>query len=94
MKVYMSFRLLPPTSTYLTCSSKSEKVKLLKEYQEAYNKLDESADEKETDKVFEKAQKIFEITKELEKRSWDGDEKASKEIEEWNKLVIEMNIEF
>ena len=71
-------------------TSKSEKVKLLKEYQEAYNKLDESADEKETDKVFEKAQ----ITKELEKRSWDGDEKASKEIEEWNKLVIEMNIEF
>ena len=73
---------------------KSEKIKLLKEYQEAYNKLDESADEKEIGKVFEKAQKIFEITKELEKRSWDGDEKASKEIEEWNKLVIEMNIEF
>ena len=46
-------------------TSKSEKIKLLKEYQEAYNKLDESADEK-----------------------------ASKEIEEWNKLVIEMNIEF
>ena len=75
-------------------TSQSEKVKLLKEYQEAYNKLDESADEKEIDKVFEKAQKIFEITKELEKRSWDGDEKASKEIEEWNKSVIEMNIEF
>ena len=67
---------------------------LLKEYQETYNKLDESADEKDIDKVFEKAEKILEIVKELEKRSWDGDEKASKEIEEWNKLVIEMNIEF
>jgi hypothetical protein len=75
-------------------TSKSEKIKLLKEYQETYNKSDESADEKDIDKVFEKAQKILEIVKELEKRSWDGDEKASKEIEEWNKLVIEMNIEF
>ena len=75
-------------------TSKSEKVKLLKEYQETYNKLDESADEKDIDKVFEKAEKILEIVKELEKRSWDGDEKASKEINEWNELISELNIEF
>ena len=75
-------------------TSKNEKIKLLEDYKEAYNKLDESADEKEIDKVFKIAEKIFEITKELEKRSWDGDEKASKEINEWNELISELNIEF
>lgn len=75
-------------------TSKNEKIKLLKEYEEAYNKVDENAGEKDIDKVFEKAEKIFEITKELEKRSWDGDERASKEINEWNELIIKMNIQF
>ena len=67
-----------------------KKIKLLKEYGEAYNKVDW----KDTDEVFEKAEEIFKITKELEKRSWDGDEKASKEINEWNELIIKMNIQF
>ena len=75
-------------------TSKNEKIKLLKEYEEAYNKVDENAEEKDIDKVFEKVEKILEITKELEKRSWDGDEKASKEINEWNELIIKMNIQF
>ncbi len=71
-----------------------KKIKLLKEYEEAYSKVDENADEKDIDEVFEKAEEIFKITKELEKRSWDGDEKASKEINEWNELIIKMNIQF
>ena len=71
-----------------------KKIKLLKEYEEAYSKVDENADEKDIDEVFEKAEEIFKITKELEKRSWDGDEKASKEINEWNELIIKMNIHF
>ena len=75
-------------------TSKNEKIKLLKEYEELANKVEQSGDEKDIDKVFEKLGEITKITKELEKRSWDGDEKASKEINEWNELISELNIEF
>jgi hypothetical protein len=75
-------------------TSKNEKIKLLKEYEELANKVEQSGDEKDMDKVFEKLGEITKITKELEKRSWDGDEKASKEINEWNELISELNIEF
>lgn len=74
-------------------TSKNEKIKLLKEYEELANKVEQSGDEKDMDKVFEKLGEITKITKELEKRSWDGDEKASKEINEWNELISELNIE-
>lgn len=75
-------------------TSKNEKIKLLKEYEELANKVEQSGDEKDMDKVFEKLGEITKITKELEKRSWDGDEKASKEINEWSELISELNIEF
>lgn len=37
----------------------NKKIKLLKEYEEAYNKVDG----KDIDKVFEKTEEIFKITK-------------------------------
>lgn len=48
-------------------TSKNEKIKLLKEYEELANKVEQSGDEKDMDKVFEKLGEITKITKELEK---------------------------
>ena len=75
-------------------TSQSKKEKMIKELQVAIEKAEKTKDDKDVQVVMEKMGEIIKIATELEKRSWDGDEKASKEINEWNELISELNIEF
>lgn len=73
-------------------TSKSEKEKMLKEFQVAAKKADETKDKKDILVAKNKLSEIIKIITELEKRSEDGDEKAKEESEKWQKMVRETEI--
>lgn len=75
-------------------TSKSEKVKILRDYQEALNKFEETNSEKDMSKAYEKLSELLKIANELEERSSNGDTKALKEIEEWTEVMANENFSF
>ncbi len=75
-------------------TSKGEKIKLLNEYSKSFEKFLSSGDDKYVDEASETLEEIFKITSELEKRSWNGDEKAIKELQEWESLINDMDVSF
>ena len=75
-------------------TSKSDKEKMLKEFQVAVEKADKTKDEKDAQIAFEKMGEIIKIATELEKRSSNGDEKAKEELNKWDEVVKELNVQF
>ena len=71
-------------------TSKSDKEKMLKEFQVAAEKADKTKDDKDIQIAMEKMGEIIKIATELEKRSSEGDEKAKEELDKWDKILKEI----
>ncbi|WP_338945736.1 hypothetical protein KST17_08515 [Fusobacterium canifelinum] len=74
-------------------TSKSSKEKMLKEFQEAVEKAEKTNDQKDAEKAIEKMGEIIKIAEELNKRSLDGDQKAKEELDKWDEVIKELNIQ-
>ena len=70
-------------------TSKSNKEKMLKEFEVAAEKA-----EKDVQVAFEKMGEIIKIAEELDKRSSNGDKKAKEELDKWDEVIKELNIQF
>ena len=44
--------------------------------------------------LFEKMGEIIKIAEELDKRSSNGDKKAKEELDKWDEVIKELNIQF
>ena len=75
-------------------TSKSNKEKMLKEFEVAAEKAEKTKDEKDVQVAFEKMGEIIKIAEELDKRSSNGDKKAEEELEKWSKDIEELDIKF
>jgi len=75
-------------------TSKSNKEKMLKEFEVAAEKAEKTNDEKDIQVAFEKMGEIIKIAEELDKRSSNGDKKAKKELDKWDEVIKELNIQF
>ena len=75
-------------------TSKSDKEKMLKEFQVAAEKADKTKDDKDIQIAMEKMGEIIKIATELEKRSSDGDEKATEELKKWDDVIKELDVKF
>ena len=75
-------------------TSKSNKEKMLKEFEVAAEKAEKTNDEKDIQVVFEKMGEIIKIAEELDKRSSNGDKKAKEELDKWDEVIKELNIQF
>ena len=75
-------------------TSKSDKEKMLKEFQVAAEKADKTTDDKDIQMAMEKMGEIIKIATELEKRSSDGDEKAKEELKKWDDVIKELDVKF
>ena len=75
-------------------TSKSNKEKMLKEFEVAAEKAEKTNDEKDIQVAFEKMGEIIKIAEELDKRSSNGDKKAKEELDKWDEVIKELNIQF
>lgn len=75
-------------------TSKSNKEKMLKEFEVAAEKAEKTNDEKDVQVAFEKMAEIIKIAEELDKRSSNGDKKAKEELDKWDEVIKELNIQF
>ena len=75
-------------------TSKSNKEKMLKEFEVAAEKAEKTNDEKDIQVAFEKMSEIIKIAEELDKRSSNGDKKAKEELDKWDEVIKELNIQF
>ena len=75
-------------------TSKSNKEKMLKEFEVAAEKAEKTNDEKDIQVAFEKMAEIIKIAEELDKRSSNGDKKAKEELDKWDEVIKELNIQF
>lgn len=75
-------------------TSKSNKEKMLKEFEVAAEKAEKTNDEKDIQVAFEKMGEIIKIAEELDKRSLNGDKKAKEELDKWDEVIKELNIQF
>ena len=71
-------------------TSQSNKEKMIKELQVAIEKAEKTKDDKDAQVAFEKMGEIIKIVSELEKRSSEGDKKATEELDKWDKMLKEM----
>ena len=75
-------------------TSKSNKEKMLKEFEVAAEKAEKTNDEKDIQVAFEKMGEIIKIAEELDKRSSNGGKKAKEELDKWDEVIKELNIQF
>ena len=67
---------------------------MLKEFEVAAEKAEKTNDEKDIQVAFEKMGEIIKIAEELDKRSSNGDKKAKEELDKWDEVIKELNIQF
>ena len=60
----------------------------------AAEKAEKTNDEKDIQVAFEKMGEIIKIAEELDKRSSNGDKKAKEELDKWDEVIKELNIQF
>ena len=75
-------------------TSQSNKEKMIKELQVAIEKAEKTKDDKDAQVAFEKMGEIIKIAEELDKRSSNGDKKAKEELDKWDEVIKELNIQF
>ena len=75
-------------------TSKSTKEKMLKAFEVSAEKAEKTKDEKDVQVAFEKMGEIIKIAEELDKRSSNGDKKAKEELDKWDEVIKELNIQF
>ena len=75
-------------------TSQRDKEKMSKELLVAIEKAQKTQDQEDTKVAMEKMGEIIKIITELEKRSSSGDEKAKEELDKWDEVIKELNIQF